>query len=201
MPPPRSAKNRRARGPMLRAMHPSELMDCSCIPAPHRPLLWIPGEGRPRCFECCKPIWSDSKLTNHERRRLFERPTEPTAPTAPGHAAAAADAPPPSQVLGWQASDQPSLEKYGSKPVLLQTGPRRTMSCPGDMSPSGSTRSYLKQQFYLQHWGRSWTIRDHQKWFEETGRGLGKVRNPKKIPLQPLALRLNQEEMRGKKTL
>ena len=103
----------------------------------------------------------------------------PPPPTAPGHAAAAADAPPTSQVLGWQASDQPSLEKYGSKPVLLQTGPRRTMSCPGDMSPSGSTRSYLKRQFYLQLWGRSWTIRDHQKWFEETGRGLGTITKEK----------------------
>ena len=41
----------------------SELQNCSCTPAPHRPLLWIPGEERPRSLECGKPIWSISKLT------------------------------------------------------------------------------------------------------------------------------------------
>ena len=56
-----------------RVMHPSELMDCSCTPEAHRPLLWVPEENRPRCFKCVMPIWSISKLSIPERRRLFER--------------------------------------------------------------------------------------------------------------------------------
>ena len=54
-------------------MHPSELMDCSCTPEAHRPLLWIPEQDRPSCYKCVMPIRSISKWSIPERRRLFER--------------------------------------------------------------------------------------------------------------------------------
>ena len=52
---------------VLRMVHPSELLNCSCErPAP--PLLWLLEEEKPRCFECAtKPVQEFSRLESLDR--------------------------------------------------------------------------------------------------------------------------------------
>ena len=40
---------------VLRLVHPSELLNCSCE-RPEKPFLWLPEEEKPRCRECLKPV-------------------------------------------------------------------------------------------------------------------------------------------------
>ena len=47
---------------VLRMVHPSELLNCSCE-RPAKPLLcWLDEEEKPRRFECLKPVQKFSRL-------------------------------------------------------------------------------------------------------------------------------------------
>ena len=46
---------------VLRMVHPSELLNCSCE-RPAKPLSWVDEEEKPRCFECLKPVQEFSRL-------------------------------------------------------------------------------------------------------------------------------------------
>ena len=41
---------------VVRVVHPCELDSCSCCPRTGLPFVWVPGEEKPRCFECAKPV-------------------------------------------------------------------------------------------------------------------------------------------------
>ena len=59
---------------VLRVVHPRELQNCSCE-CPARPLLWVPEEEKPRCYECAKPVQELARLEPLDRAaarwRLF----------------------------------------------------------------------------------------------------------------------------------
>ena len=59
---------------VLRVVHLCELQNCSCE-RPAWPLVWVPGEEKPRCFECAKPVQELSRLEPLDRAaarwRLF----------------------------------------------------------------------------------------------------------------------------------
>ena len=40
---------------VLRVVHPSELLNCSCE-RPKKPVVWLDVEEKPRCFKCLKPV-------------------------------------------------------------------------------------------------------------------------------------------------
>ena len=51
---------------VLRRVHPSELLKCSCErPAP--PFLWLREEEKPRCYECLNPVQDFSRLESLDR--------------------------------------------------------------------------------------------------------------------------------------
>ena len=52
---------------MLRVVCIAELMDCNCEAGVARPLVWVPDEDKPRCFECLKPVQQTSRLSVIER--------------------------------------------------------------------------------------------------------------------------------------
>ena len=58
-----------------RILHPCELENCSCIRTA-LPFVWVPGEEKPRCFECLKPVQEFSRLESQDRAaarwRLFD---------------------------------------------------------------------------------------------------------------------------------
>ena len=58
-------------GAVLHRMSKVVSLNCSCTTEIHRPLLWLPDEDRPRCFECVKPIWQTSRLSVSEKRHLL----------------------------------------------------------------------------------------------------------------------------------
>ena len=59
---------------VLRAVHPSELGNCSCEWTT-QPFVWVPEEEKPRCYECLKPVQDLSRLRSLDqaaaRWRLF----------------------------------------------------------------------------------------------------------------------------------
>ena len=46
---------------VVRVVHPCELDNCSCQRTT-LPFVWVPGEEKPRCFECLKPVQEFSRL-------------------------------------------------------------------------------------------------------------------------------------------
>ena len=51
---------------VLRVVHPSELLNCSCK-RPTPPFIWLPAEEKPRCHECLKPVQDYSRLLKTDR--------------------------------------------------------------------------------------------------------------------------------------
>ena len=51
---------------VLRLVGAGELQNCPCS-KPAQPTIWVPGEVRPRCFDCVKPIQEISRLPIRER--------------------------------------------------------------------------------------------------------------------------------------
>ena len=51
---------------VLRRVHPSELLNCSCG-RPTPPFLWIREEEKPRCYECLNPVQDFSRLQSLDR--------------------------------------------------------------------------------------------------------------------------------------
>ena len=52
---------------VVRVVHPCELDSCSCCPRTGLPFVWVPGEEKPRCFECAKPVQEFSRLESLDR--------------------------------------------------------------------------------------------------------------------------------------
>ena len=52
---------------VVRVVHPCELDNCSCCPRTGLPFVWLPGEEKPRCFECAKPVQEFSRLESLDR--------------------------------------------------------------------------------------------------------------------------------------
>ena len=61
---------------VLRVVHPCELQNCSCE-FPARPLVWVPEEEKPRCFECAKPVQELARLEVEPRSVASESPPQP----------------------------------------------------------------------------------------------------------------------------
>ena len=59
---------------VVRVVHPCELDDCECERTAV-PLVWVPDEEKPRCYECLKPVQELSRLRSLDqaaaRWRLF----------------------------------------------------------------------------------------------------------------------------------
>ena len=51
---------------VVRVVHPCELDNCSCE-RPAEPLVWVPPEEKPRCYECLKPVQDLSRLESLDR--------------------------------------------------------------------------------------------------------------------------------------
>ena len=51
---------------VVRGVHPCELDNCSCQRTA-LPFVWLPGEEKPRCFECLKPVQEFSRLESLDR--------------------------------------------------------------------------------------------------------------------------------------
>ena len=51
---------------VVRVVHPCELDNCSCQRTA-LPFVWLPGEEKPRCFECAKPVQEFSRLESLDR--------------------------------------------------------------------------------------------------------------------------------------
>ena len=51
---------------VVRVVHPCELDNCSCQRTT-LPFVWVPGEEKPRCFECLKPVQEFSRLESLDR--------------------------------------------------------------------------------------------------------------------------------------
>ena len=51
---------------VLRVVHPSELLNCSCE-RPANPFGWLDEDEKPRCFECLKPVRKFSRLERLDR--------------------------------------------------------------------------------------------------------------------------------------
>ena len=66
---------------VLRVVHPCELQNCSCE-CPARPLVWVPEEEKPRCFECAKPVQELARLEVEPRSVASESPPHPDAENA-----------------------------------------------------------------------------------------------------------------------
>ena len=62
---------------VLRVVHPSELLNCSCE-RPTQPVVWLDDvEEKPRCFKCVKPVQEfASRLERSDRAtarwRMFD---------------------------------------------------------------------------------------------------------------------------------
>ena len=52
---------------VLREVHPSELLNCSCG-RPKKPVVWPDDvEEKPRCFKCVKPVQEFARLERSDR--------------------------------------------------------------------------------------------------------------------------------------
>ena len=67
---------------VLRVVHLCELQNCSCE-RPAWPLVWVPGEEKPRCFECAKPVQELSRLEPLDRAAARTRNRQRTQGLAP----------------------------------------------------------------------------------------------------------------------
>ena len=66
---------------ILQVVHPCELQNCSCE-CPARPLVWVPEEEKPRCFECAKPVQELARLEVEPRSVASESPPHPDTENA-----------------------------------------------------------------------------------------------------------------------
>jgi hypothetical protein len=53
----------------LETLLPCELQVCIYTLVEKRTLIWVLGEGRPRCFECAEPVWDSTKVSSQPQRQ------------------------------------------------------------------------------------------------------------------------------------
>ena len=72
--------------PLLKVVHPCELDNCRCE-RPAAPFVQVPGEEKPRCFECGKPVQElsrqqvaqDARKVQELKQKVVDKPKERVA--------------------------------------------------------------------------------------------------------------------------